>query len=179
MAPTAAHSASTDVWLTFGITVIGCSAGGLPLTAGSLSGWTTQTTFRLLRSPPWTRRRKSPGEAGSLAPRGWFQRAPTASSGRSLSSVWTPNWLSTEGAREEKQGHHESVPPPQSPRPSLLSLLLHPLPHPLIHTRWLSYYIPGALFFAGKHSSAAGREVELFSVINGSSAESQLPEGSG
>lgn len=56
-----------------------------------------------------------------------------------------------------------SVSPP--PSPPLLP------PPPLFF-----FYIPGALFFAGKHSPAAGGEVELFSGINGNSAWSILPE---
>lgn len=67
-----------------------------------------------------------------------------------------------------------SVSPPPSPpsRPP-------PLPqkqrqtHTHTHSA-LSSYIPGALFFAGKHSSATGGEVELFE----GSMESPLPEGS-
>lgn len=58
------------------------------------------------------------------------------------------------------------------PRPSLLSLLLHLL---LLFLP-LSSYIPGALFFAGKHSPATGGEVELFGGINGNSASGRLPE---
>lgn len=58
------------------------------------------------------------------------------------------------------------------PRPSLLSLLLHLL---LLFLP-LSSYIPGALFFAGKHCPAMGGEVELFGGINGNSASGRLPE---
>lgn len=59
----------------------------------------------------------------------------------------------------------DSPPTPQtSPPPSLLLFLSQ------LH---LSSYIPAALFFAGK--PAEGREVELFSEINGNSARSKLP----
>lgn len=57
-----------------------------------------------------------------------------------------------------------SVSPPPSPP-------LLPPPSSLFFS-----YIPGALFFAGKHSPATGGEVELFSGINGNSAWSKLPE---
>lgn len=90
--------------------------------------------------------------------------------------VPTPNCSYTQGAQEEKHGHQERVFSPMA-LPSVF-----PPPSPPTHPtppHWpLSSYIPGALFFAGKHSSATGREVELFSGINGNSAQAQLPEWS-
>lgn len=87
--------------------------------------------------------------------------------------VPTPNCSPTQGAQEEKHGHQERVFPPMA-LPSVF-----PPPSPPTHltpSHWpLSSYIPGALFFAGKHSSATAGEVELFSGINGNSAQTQLP----
>lgn len=86
--------------------------------------------------------------------------------------VWAscrPNtklFVHTGGTRRKAGASWESVPPPMalppvSPPPS-------PPTHPATHSP-LSSYIPGALFFAGKHSSAAGGEMELFWRINGNS----------
>ena len=76
----------------------------------------------------------------------------------------------TGGTRRKAGASRESSPPAL---PSLLSLLLHLL---LFPPPPLSSYIPGALFFAGKHSLTTGGGVELFSGINGNSTESKLPE---
>lgn len=155
---------------------------------GRSSGRMMQIRRRLLRTSPltqWVKRGVWNGDEQTAAgsAQSWDHHLSVSWLLRMTSElhvVPTQNCASTQGAGEEKLGHHERVPPPL-PRPSLLSLLLHLLLAPPLHCHKnrqththsaLSSYIPGALFFAGKHSSATGGEVELFE----GSMESRLPD---
>lgn len=152
---------------------------------GRSSGRMMRIRRRLLRTSPltqWVKRGVWNGDEQTAAgsAQSWDHHLSVSWLLRMTSElhvVPTQNCASTQGAGEEKLGHHERVPPPL-PRPSLLSLLLHlllapppPLPQKQTNTHTLGTFFlhPWCSIFRWEAFFGHGRGSGIVWRINGKS----------